>query len=452
MAQHEKFSNKLSAVLVAAGCSVGLGNIWRFPYVVGENGGGAFFLVYIIAIIIIGLPVMISEFAVGRSTGVGAVPAYKKLGGKRWMLLGYNSIITSTLIMGFYYVVAGWTAEYFWLSVTGDLANYTTAAEYKELFGTFVTDPWKPIFYTWIFIAANHLVIQRGVTKGLEKVSNLLMPLFFVILIVMAINSLMMPNAMEGVKFFLQPDITKITPSVILKGVGQAFFSLSIGLGALVIYGAYMPKSNNLRTTALQVSFLDTIVAVIAGLIIFPATASTGIDPTAGPALVFETLPMIFQQLPWSMLWATIFFLLLMIAAITSTMSLHEVGTVFLMEKFHISRTKGTAAVSIIIGLLAALASLSLGVGSEMKILGLTLFDLLDYVTANITLPLGGMLTSIFVGWKMEESLLKNELTNNGELKFGYYREVIFMLRYICPIIIFFIFLDSIGLFTVLGF
>ncbi len=447
MVKHEKFSNKLSAVFVAAGCSVGLGNIWRFPYVVGENGGGAFLFVYLIAIIMIGLPVMISEFVVGRSTGVGAVPAYRKLGGNKWKLLGYNSIVTSTLIMGFYYVVAGWTAEYFAISVTGELANYSTAAEYKDLFANFVTNPWKPILYTWIFIAANHVVIQRGVTKGLEKVSNILMPIFFVILIIMAINSLMMPNSLEGVKFFLQPDLSKITPTVILQAVGQAFFSLSIGLGALVIYGAYMPKSNNLRTTAMQVSFLDTIVAIIAGLIIFPATSSVGVDPTSGPALVFETLPMIFNQLPFSMLWASIFFLLLMIAAITSTMSLHEVGTVFLMEKFHIERSRATYFVSLSLGLLASIASLSMGVWNEYKLFGMNLFSLLDYFTANITLPLGGMLTSIFVGWKMQKSLFIRELSNNGLEPFNLYRSVYFMLKYVCPTIIFIIFLNGLGLF-----
>ncbi|MFI3303856.1 MAG: sodium-dependent transporter [Rikenellaceae bacterium] len=445
MSSQVKFSSKLATVLVAAGCSVGLGNIWRFPYVAGENGGGAFLLIYLACILIIGFPVMMSELAIGRATHLSAVGAFRQLA-PRWKWLGYNGVLAAFLILGFYYVVAGWTAEYFIFSVTGELSKLSTTAEYSTLFTDFITHPARPILYTWIFVALTHAIIFLGVQKGLEKVSNVLMPLLFIILIALAINSILLPNSWEGVKFFLYPDFSKITPQAFLQAVGQAFFSLSIGLGALIAYGSYVPRDANLRTTTFQVMGLDTAVALLAGLIIFPATASVGIDPTAGPALVFETLPAIFNMLPMSGLWASIFFLLLVIAAITSTMSLHEVATVFFMEEFKLTRKRGALLTSVIVGVLGTAASLSLCVPSME---GYTpLFDMLDYVTANIMLPLGGMMTCIFVGWKIDKKVYSDQITNFGKNKCGYLPVLIFLLKYICPILIFIVFLDSAGIFN----
>ncbi len=443
MSTNVNFSSKLSTVLVAAGCSVGLGNIWRFPYVAGENGGGAFLLLYLACIIIIGYPVMMSELAMGRMARLSAVGAYRKLGCERWKWLGFNGVLAAFLIMGFYYVVAGWTAEYFVYSINGELSSITEVSGYHDLFIKFVSHPWKPVLFTWIFVAITHVIIHMGVQKGLERVSNVLMPLLFLILIVLCVNSLLLPNSWEGVKFFLYPDFSKINAEVFLQAVGQAFFSLSIGLGALVAYGAYIPKEANLRTTSVQVMTLDTAVALLAGLIIFPATASVGIDPTAGPALVFETLPAIFTSLPMSGLWAAIFFLLLIIAAITSTMSLHEVATVFFIEELNISRKVGATLTSVIVGLLGTAASLSLCINNSDYT---PLFDLLDYITANIMLPLGGMLTCIFVGWRLDRKGYIDQLTNNGEIPCSYIPVMIFLLKYLCPIVIFAIFLDSLGL------
>ncbi len=439
-----KFSSKMSAVLVAAGCSVGLGNIWRFPYVAGENGGGAFLLVYLVCIILIGFPVMMSELAIGRATRKSAVGAFRELGGA-WKYLGFNGVLAAFLIMGFYYVVAGWTAEYFVYAVDGHLSSISDMGGYNELFTSFVSNPWKPIIYTWIFVAVTHLVIFMGVQKGLERVSNVLMPILFIILIALCVNSLMMPNSLEGVKFFLYPDFSKFTADSFLQAVGQSFFSLSIGLGALVAYGSYIPDDSNLRTTSLQVMALDTSVAILAGLIIFPATASVGLDPMSGPALVFEALPAIFNTLPMSGLWASIFFLLLIIAALTSTMSLHEVATVFFMEELKLSRRTGAALTSIIVGLLGTAAAMSLGVNNGSS----SLFDLLDYITANIMLPIGGMLTCIFVGWKLDSKIFSDELTNYGTKPFWYQKIIIRSLKYICPAVIFIIFLDSIGIIKV---
>ncbi len=442
-----KFSSKLTTVLVAAGCSVGLGNIWRFPYIAGEGGGAAFVILYILCIILIGHPVMIAEFAVGRQAHRSAVGAYRFLGGKKWSILGYNGVLTAFIIMGFYYVVAGWTAEYFTMSVTGELANATSPDEYKSLFVNFISHPWKPVLFTWIFIAVNHVIIDLGVAKGLERVSKVLMPLLFIILIVMAINSMTLPNSWDGVLFFLKPDFSKITPAVILTAVGQMFFTLSIGLGALVAYGSYIPKDADLRKTATQVTILDTSVAIIAGLIIFPAAASVGISPDSGPALVFQTLPAIFNSLPFSMLWASVFFLLLIIAALTSTMSLHEVVTVYLMEEWHVTRRVGTYITSASICALSAVASLSLGEWSGFTIFGMTLFDFMDYVTANIMLPIGGLVTSVFVGWYLDRKIFEGQLTNDGKIKAGDLQLNRFLLRYLCPIALFVMFVNNLGLF-----
>ncbi len=405
-------------------------------------------MVYLLCIVLIGFPVMMSELTIGRITQQSAVAAFRQLS-PRWKWLGYNGILAAFLILGFYYVVAGWTAEYFVFAVTGELAKLSTKAEYHAMFTNFVTNPIRPILYTWIFVALTHAIIFMGVQKGLEKVSNVLMPLLFIILIVLSVNSLMLPGSLEGVKFFLYPDFSKLTAQGLLQAVGQAFFSLSIGLGALIAYGAYVPKEANLRTTTFQVMGLDTAVALLAGLIIFPATASMGIDPTAGPALVFETLPAIFNMMPMSSLWASIFFLLLVIAAITSTMSLHEVATVYFMEEFKISRRRGAMLTSVIVGTLGTAASLSLCIPATE---GYTpLFDLLNYVTANIMLPLGGMMTCIFVGWKLDKKVYVNQVTNYGKLPCRYMNLILFLLKYICPIVIFIVFLDSAGIFGSLG-
>ncbi len=441
-----KFSSKLSTILVAAGCSVGLGNIWRFPYVAGENGGGAFLLIYLVSILIIGIPVMLSEFALGRATHKSAVGAYKQLGG-RWRWLGLNGVLAATIIMGFYYVVAGWTTEYFAMSITGRLAEFSSASELKDLFEAIVTNPWQPLAFTLAFILINHLIITLGVAAGLERVSKVLMPMLFVILIGLAINSLLLPNGWAGVEFFLKPDFSKISPKVVLQAIGQSFFSLSIGLGALIAYGSYIREETNLRSAALVIVALDTAVALLAGFIIFPATTSLGIDPTAGPALVFETLPAIFQVLPMSMFLSTVFFVLLMIAALTSTMSLHEVLTVYLMEEWGCSRKKGTTITTIIVAALATVASLSFSVLSGVQFIGLNIFDMMDHLTANYMLPIGGLLTCIFVGWVLDRKVLSDQITNHGKLGGGIMPIMVFLLRYVCPVVLFIVFLNAIGLF-----
>ena len=437
---------KLSAVLVATGSSVGLGNIWRFPYVAGDNGGGAFLVIYILCVILMGLPLMIAEFSVGRASHLNAVGAYRALD-RRWSFLGYNGVLAAFLILGFYFVVSGWTAEYMVHSVTGSLAQYTTAAEYESVFTNFISNPWRPILYTVLFALATHFVIALGVQKGIERSAKVLMPLLFVVLIALSIHSLLMPGGGEGLRFFFKPDFSKVTPSTVLVALGQAFFSLSIGIGTMVTYASYFKPETNLRHTALNVTILDTLVAVLAGVVIFPAVFSAGIEPTSGRALVFITLPSIFNSMPLSMVWSSIFFLLLAVAALTSTISLHEVVTVYLHEEWHLSRKAAAWLTTAATAALASLASLSLGVLGSWKVCGLSLFDSLDFLTANILLPAGGLFTCIFVGWKLDHHILKAQITNNGELKFRIYGLFSFLLRYVCPAVLLLIFLDNLGVF-----
>ena len=451
---------KLSAVLVAAGSSVGLGNIWRFPYVAGDNGGGAFLIIYILCVLLLGLPLMIAEFSVGRASHLNAVGAYRKLN-RRWSFLGYNGVLAAFLILGFYFVVSGWTAEYMVHSATGEIARYSTAEEYKNLFETFISNPWRPVLYTCLFVLATHFVIALGVQKGIERSAKILMPLLFVILIILSVHSLLMPGGEAGLKFLFAPDFSKVTPTTVLVALGQAFFSLSIGIGTMVTYASYFKPDTNLRHTALNVTILDTLVAersltawlratlvaVLAGVVIFPAVFSVGIEPSSGPSLVFITLPGIFNSMPLSMVWSSVFFLLLVVAALTSTISLHEVITAYMHEEWHMSRRAAAWSTTGACMALAAVASLSLGVLKGWNIFGLTIFDSLDYLTANILLPAGGFFTCIFVGWRLDRKILKAAISKNGTLKFRIYGVFIFLVRYVCPAVLLLIFLDNLGLF-----
>ncbi len=439
-----QFGSKIGAVLVAAGSSVGLGNIWRFPYVMGENGGAAFLLIYVACIVIIGLPIMLGEFAVGRSTGKNAVGAYRALN-KRWTPLGYCGMLASVFITGFYFVVAAWTAEYLITSATGELSNYSTGAEYQQLFREFMNSPLRLVSYTWIFLLATHTVIFMGVTKGIERISKILMPILFVILIIMAIKSLTMEHSQEGLAFMFKPDFSKITPTVVIQALGQAFFSLSIASGCLITYASYFNKETNLRAAAVQVTMLDLLVALLSGVIIFPACFSVGVMPSVGEELVFVTLPGIFNSMPGGMIWSTAFFLLLVIAALTSTIAQHEVATSYLIDEWKLSRAKASTLATITIGLMATAAALSLSVWSGYRLFDMRIFDIFDQFTANILIPLGGFFTTIFVGWKMDRKLFHDQLTNDGTLKMSMFGCLIFLLKYICPIIMMIIFLDNIG-------
>ena len=440
------FGSKIGVILATVGCAVGLGNIWRFPYMLGENGGAAFLLVYISCILFLGIPVMITEFFIGRYSRKNAAGAFKVMApGTKWSVIGYNGVAAAFLILGYYAVVSGWTLEYIVQAFSGSLEG-KNATDFADEFTAFSTGVFRPILWTVVFIALTHIIIVSGVKEGIERASKVMMPMLFLILIALCVRSITLPGASEGLTFLFNPDFSKIDSSVVLSAMGQAFFSLSIGMGCLITYASYFGKQTNLQTTALQVTILDTLVAVLAGVMIFPAVFSFGIEPTTGPELVFITLPNVFEQLPFGNIWSFVFFVLLALAALTSTISLHEVSTAYVHEEYHISRKKAAVIVSIGVTILGILCSLSMGVLSSYTLFGLNFFNLLDFVTAKIMLPLGGMMICIFTAKRVDKLLLKEEVTNHGTIRFYFFNTYAFFVKYIAPIAIGLIFLNELGL------
>ncbi len=446
------FGSKLGAILAAAGSAVGLGNIWRFPYETGNHGGAAFIFIYIGCVFILGIPIMVSEFLIGRHSRSNTAGAYQRLApGTQWRWLGRMGVLAGFLILGYYSVVAGWTLEYITEALSNGFAG-KSSSDFINAFNSFSSNPWRPILWLIIFLLATHLIIVKGVEKGIEKSAKIMMPVLFILLIILAVCSVMLPGAGEGLKFLLKPDFSKVDSSVFLGAMGQAFFSLSLGMGCLCTYASYFRKETNLSKTALSVSAIDTLVAILAGLIIFPAAFSVGIQPDAGPSLLFITLPNVFQQafhnIPiLAYLFSILFYVLLALAALTSTISLHEVATAYLHEEFHLSRKKAAGTVTGGCIFLGIFCSLSLGIGKGYTLFGLGLFDLFDFVTAKIMLPLGGLLISIFVGWFLNKRIICKEISNNGVLNRPYYRLLLFILQFIAPIAILLIFINGLGVF-----
>lgn len=440
------FGSKIGVILATVGCAVGLGNIWRFPYMLGENGGAAFLLVYISCILFLGIPVMITEFFIGRYSRKNAAGAFKVMApGTKWSVIGYNGVAAAFLILGYYAVVSGWTLEYIVQAFSGSLEG-KNATDFADEFTAFSTGVFRPILWTVVFIALTHIIIISGVKEGIERASKVMMPVLFLILIALCVRSATLPGASEGLSFLFNPDFSKIDSSVVLSAMGQAFFSLSIGMGCLITYASYFGKQTNLQTTALQVTILDTLVAVLAGVMIFPAVFSFGIEPTTGPELVFITLPNVFEQLPFGNIWSFVFFVLLALAALTSTISLHEVSTAYVHEEYHISRKKAAVIVSVGVTIVGILSSLSMGLLKSYTLFGLNFFNLLDFVTAKIMLPLGGMMICIFTAKRVDKLLLKEEVTNHGTIRFYFFSTYVFFVKYIAPIGIGLIFFNELGL------
>ena len=445
------FGSKLGIILASAGSAVGLGNIWRFPYETGNYGGAAFIFIYLGCIVVLGLPIMISEFLIGRRSKANTAGAYQKLApGTQWRWVGRMGVLAGFMILSFYSVVAGWTLEYVFEALCNGFSG-KTPDEFIQSFESFSSNPWKPIIWLVLFLLCTHFIIVRGVEKGIEKSSKIMMPMLFVLILVLVVCSVTLPGASKGIEFLLKPDFSKVDSNVFLGAMGQAFFSLSLGMGCLCTYASYFNKKVNLTRTAFSVGIIDTFIAILAGFIIFPAAFSVGIQPDAGPSLLFITLPNVFQQAfsgaPWlAYIFSVLFYVLLAVAALTSTISMHEVVTAYLHEEFKLTRR--TAAWLVTAGCIffGVLCSLSLGVGKHLTIFGLGLFDLFDFVTAKIMLPLGGMLISIFVGWYLDKKLVWEEITNNGTLKVYTYKLVIFILRYIAPIAIAIVFINELQL------
>lgn len=452
MQQNERinFGSKLGAILAAAGSAVGLGNVWRFPYETGNHGGAAFILIYLGCIFLFGLPIMISEFVIGRRSKASTGKAYQVLAPRTpWKWVGYMGVLTGFLILGYYAVVAGWTLEYVVQAATGNFFG-KEAADFIAMFSDFSQDPLRPLLWLFVFVLTTHFVIVKGVKEGIERSSKVMMPILFVLVLLLAVCSVMLPGAGEGVEFLLKPDFSKVTSDVFLGAMGQAFFSMSLGMGCLSTYASYFGKDTRLGATAMSVGVIDTLIAILAGLIIFPAAFSVGIQPDAGPSLIFITLPNVFQQAfgGWPVLayiCAVAFYVLLAMAALTSTISLHEVPTAFLHEQFGFTRGKAARIVTVGVLGVGIVSSLALGDWSGYTVCGKNFFDALDFLTAKIMLPLGGMFGAVFVGWKLDRRLLHDEVTNCGRLRAPYYPLFVLILRYLCPVGIALIFINELG-------
>ncbi len=446
MKERAMFATKMGVIAVTAGSAVGLGNIWKFPYETGVHGGGAFLLIYVACVLLVGVPVMLAEFIIGRSTHKNARSAMQILAPKRkgFTALSYMGISASIMILSFYSVVAGWIVEYLFQSLIGSMSGHTVA-EYSDMFIAFTSSPWRSLLWTFLFLLMNYLILRKGIQKGIERISNFMMPILFILLIIFCINSLLLPNAMEGVKFLFNPDFSKVTPKMVVGAMGQAFFSLSLGLTGLLTYASYFSDKTPLVKSATIIAILDTFVAIMAGIIIFPAVFSFGLEPAAGPKLVFEILPNIFQQMPGGYFWSAAFFILLFFASITSTISMSEISITFFTEEYKMTRNKATAINTIIAIVFGSLCALSFNVLKDVKFLDLTIFDMFEYVSSNILLPLGGLGFALFVGWYIDKRIIHEQLTNFGERKITLLRPIIICIRYIAPVCIVLIFLYGLG-------
>lgn len=434
------FGSKLGIIAAAAGSAIGLGNIWKFPYVAGKSGGGAFLLVYILCVVAIGLPIMLAELIIGRKGKGNAVRSIKELKkSKFWPLAGWFGVIATTLILSFYYVVAGWTLSYVVKSATGVFTSLD-ASGIAGVFDGLVTSTMTPIVWSLAFMAITGFVVIAGIQNGIEKYSKILMPLLFIIIIILDIRAITLPGAKEGLDFLFKPDFTKLKLDVVFSAMSQAFFSLSLGMGIMITYGSYINDNEDLGSTALQVSIADTLIAILAGVAIFPAVFAYKIDPATGAGLAFKTLPNVFNNMPFGQLFGTLFFILLAISALTSTISLQEVVVAFLSEEFNKSRKSMTILSLCVIAVIGVFASLSNGLLSAHTIIGHNFMDFLGYLTDSYMLPLGGIMISLFVGWAIDKKIVYNQLQNKS-----YAPIVHFLLRFVCPIAIAIVFLKGIG-------
>lgn len=444
------FGSKLGMILATAGSAVGLGNVWRFPYMTGQNGGAAFILIYIACVLVLGIPCMMNEFIIGRHGAANTGRAYGEMGAaKAWRLVGCMSVLTGFIITSYYAVVSGWCLQYIFASAFGELngnPQYIT-----QYFQEFSTSPIRPVFWTLAILALTHFVIIHGVRSGIERASKMMMPTLFVLLVVVVIGSCMLPGAGKGVEFLFRPDFSKMDSSVFLAAMGQSFYSLSIGMGCICTFASYFSRKANLMKSAVNIVAIDSLIAILAGLMIFPAAFSVGINPDSGPSLIFITLPNVFKEAFATMpiigtVIAIMFYVLLSLAALTSLISLHEVSTAFFYEELHTTRKKAATLVTVSLCVLGALCSLSIGGRDWLVIGGKSLFDLFDFVTGQIMLPIAGFLTCIFLGWVVPRQTVKDEFTNWGTLRSTLFGVYILLIRYVCPVCIVAIFLNQLGI------
>ena len=440
--EREQWGSKIGFILAAAGSAVGLGNLWKFPYMAGKNGGGAFVLVYFIMLFLVGFTLMLGEIVLGRHTQLNAIGAYRKIR-KNWAWVGGLGVLAGFLILSFYSVVGGWVINYLVKSLSGGL-NISDAATLGNMFGEMVSNPTTPIIYHAIFMILTLLIVFGGIGGGIERASKIMMPALFIMIIVLAIRSMTLPGSMEGIKYLLIPDFSKINMSVILDALGQVFFSLSLGMGCMITYGSYLSKDSNLPESATVIPLIDTGIALLAGFAVLPAVFAFGFEPAQGPGLIFVTLPAVFAQMPLGSIFAILFFLLVLFAALTSSISLLEVCVAYVVDEWKWNRGLTTVLLAAIIFAIGVPASLSLGPWSHITLLpGKGFFDTYDFISSNILLPLGGLLLCIFIGWVWGTDKAVKEATNDGTVKFSLAPYWIFLIKYVGPVAIAIVFIRS---------
>jgi NSS family neurotransmitter:Na+ symporter len=437
-AKRDGFVSSLGILLAMTGSAVGLGNLWRFPYLVGENGGATFIIFYLACVIFICMPIMVCEFIIGRRSQANAFGAYKKLGGdKGWKVAGLLSVLAAAFILSFYSVVGGWSIRYLVLACG---LKFTAAGgiQPETMFNSFVTSTWAPIIYTLLFLACTGIIIVAGVKNGIEKFTKALMPVLFVLMVILAVRSMTLPGAGEGVRYLFKPDFSKFTASSAIAALGQAFFSLSLGCGTILTYASYVPRKENVLKCSAETTALDTLFALIAGCAIMPAVFAYGISPGQGPGLVFVTLPAIFSELPAGGFAAILFFVSLFLAALTSAISLLEVVIAFLIEECNLRRPVAVGVSMSVFVVLAVLCSLSQGALSHVKIFSLNIFDLFDYVSANVLMTFGALLAVLFVGHKLKRADIQDELSSGGiyGVSRGFFKVLYFIIRWAAPAVI----------------
>lgn len=435
-----QWSGSFGFIMAAAGSAVGMGNLWRFPMLVGENGGGAFVLVYLLCIFLVGIPMIIAEVTIGRAGGKDAFGSYKALNPK-WGGVGVLAVITSFIGLSYYAVLGGWVIRYIFASATG------ASDQGAEFFSGFTSNTGSQIVYYIIFMAITVLIVVRGVQKGIESSCKVMMPLLVVCLLVIVVRSCTLQGAGAGIEFFLKPDFSKLTPGAFLAALGQVFFSLSLGTGATITYGAYLGKDQKIVGSAGYIAFFDTLVAMIAGFAILPAVFAFGFDPESGPSLMFQTLPTVFGEMPGGRIFGIIFFILVLFAAVSTSIAYLEVVVSFVVNTFHTARAKAAMISSILITLVGIPCALSFGIWSDIKIGGKGFFDLADYLVSNVSLPIGGILACIFIGWIWKTKSAVNEITNNGKVSFRLAPVWSVLVKFVIPVLIFCIFITSCGIF-----
>lgn len=437
-----RWGSNLGFILAAAGSAVGLGNIWKFPYLAGANGGAAFVIIYLIMIVVIGFVVMLGEMAIGRHTQLSAVGAYKKIS-KKWGFLGFIGVIIGFCILSFYSVIGGWVLNYLFKYFTGGISAQSSG----EYFGTFISSTSEPIIWHLIFMVLVAFIVLKGVSKGIEKASKIMMPVLFILLIIVAIRSVTLDGAMAGIEFFLEPDFSKVTMSTIIAAMGQAFFSLSLGLGVIITYGSYLDKNENLERNALIIPAIDTVVAMLSGFAILPAVFAFGFEPGAGPSLMFITLPSVFDSMPFGQFFGIVFFILILFAALTSAISLLEVVVSYTIDILKIKRLKGTTIIAILIFLVGIPCSLANGpIMGDFMIMGYNFFDFMSFLAESVLMPIGAFLMCIFIVHVWGSDNAVNEITSDGKYKFKLKKPFIIMIKYVAPILIFIIWLNAIGI------